>query len=144
LKLVILLLTTIPVFLPACADSLRERNAPLEANQLIRQVDVFELPVDITSETKLQLTVDDGHQPWRIEVASAACAEINGLLSHSNVETHLELWDCAKSATTEEEATRAIVTIQKDKVQYRVYLERLVRMDGIWTVKKIEVANPPQ
>jgi hypothetical protein len=119
---------------------------PLEATEIERvhvsQIEVFEVPFDIARERKAQLAVDEGHQPWRINAESVACAEIAGLLLQRNVKPELE-WSCLNNVKTEGSATKARVTVQRDKVQYRVDLERLIRTDGIWTAKKIEVVNSP-
>ena len=83
----------------------------------------------------------EGHQPWRINAEWVACTEIGSLLLQKNVKPDRDLSECLKMAKTEDQATKAIVTVQKDETTYRVYLERLVRPDGIWTARKIEVAN---
>ena len=141
------MLLTIAVLslLPSCAGTLGHRTTPLESAQIqqlqIRQVGVIELPVDIARERKTQLAVDEGHQPWRTEAKSVACAEIAYLLSEGKVKPELQVPACVEEAKTEEVATKALVTVQRNNLQYRVYNERLVKTDGIWTPRKIEVAG---
>ena len=141
------LLLTIAVLslLPSCAGTSGHRTTPPEGAQIqqlqIRQVEVIELPVDFARQRKTQLAFDEGHQPWRTEAKSVACAEIAHLLSEGKVKPELQLPACVDEAKTEEEATKALVTVQRNNLQYRVYLERLVKTDGIWTARKIEVAG---
>ena len=136
-------LLPIPILLLllACANNSQKQTSTIGASQIqqvqIPRVEVIELPFDIGRERKIQLAVEKGHQPWRINAEWVACSEIGGLLIRRNVKPDLDLADCLKNAKTEEEATKAIVTVQRDKIQYRVYLNRLVTSDGIWTPRKI-------
>lgn len=120
-------------FLFACTDNLKGQNL-LEQNKGTRtansQVELIELPVDMNLERETQRAVENGHQPWRLFPEQVACA----VLSNRFKDTRFD--DCKLES---EDKGRAIASARVGKIQYRVYLERLIKTDGIWTATKIEI-----
>jgi hypothetical protein len=86
--------------------------------------------IDIEDLKKLQQSVDEGHQPWRLDAVAVACSE---LAFPESAET------CYRDSRVESPSeTEAIVTFPAASNYYVVYLQRLVRPDGIWTATRIE------
>lgn len=93
---------------------------------------VVEIPVNLNEEKEIRGSVDQGHQPWRLDavgVAHVALISINKEIKYE---------DCKLESAREPDAT---VIARKGKAIYQVYLKRLVRPDGIWTAIKIETTE---
>jgi hypothetical protein len=108
---------------------------------------VIEIPFDINVERETQHSVDEGHQPWRMDAVSVACSKIGALLIDEAAKRIDEtakgnLDNCLKNSSLDRrEGDKAIVTVVLNGVQYRVNLERLIKADGIWTPRNIEIAK---
>jgi uncharacterized protein DUF4431 len=86
--------------------------------------------IDIEDLKKLQESVDEGHQPWRFDPIMVACSEI------AFPEATRTCW--RESRVESPSSTEAVVTFTAESGYYVVYLQRLVRPDGIWTATRIE------
>jgi hypothetical protein len=95
---------------------------------------IIELKVDLKKERELQESVDEGHQPWRLEPISVAAVEVG-----TNVTGTMRVEDCRIKS---EKDIDAEVECKSDK-NYVVTLKKLVRptRDGIWTALSIKVEN---
>ena len=130
--------------MPACTDHGQDRGSSTSSREKQQpqnsRAEVVDLPLDRNLETKTQLAFEEDHQPWRASADWVACSEIGGLLRERNTKPDLDLTECLKNTSIQQtENKRAIVDLQMNKIRYRVYLERLVKPDGIWTARKIEV-----
>jgi hypothetical protein len=85
--------------------------------------------IDIEDLKKLQQSVDGGHQPWRLDPVMTACSEI------AYAEDVRTCWLESRIETLSD--TTAIVGFAATRNHYVVYLQRLVRSDGIWTATSI-------
>ena len=113
----------------ASTDS-KEASAPEEKPG----VKVLDLYPNIRDERRLQQSVDNGYQLWRldpIEVAHAA-------LITKGIEASKE--DCE---IIEEHAKHVAVEAGGEGYGFVVHLKRLVRDDGIWTAIEIEYSEDP-
>lgn len=141
----LLLLMVALCVLPACADTSKGQNLPTSVSQeqsakRPERVKVIEIPLDMNVETETQSSVDEGHQPWRVDAAWVACSEIGALLIDEKTKGNLD--NCLKNSKIEQrEGGKAIVSVLLDGVQYRVNLERLIKADGIWTPRNIEITR---
>jgi hypothetical protein len=89
----------------------------------------IELTIDLAEEKKIQVEVDNGHQPWRLEAVDVAYTAI------VNIDKKVNYKNCRLMA---EEDTEAKVEC-KNENNYHVLLKRLVRPNGIWTAVSVEV-----
>ena len=90
------------------------------------------IPVNLNSEKELQLEVDKGHQPWRLEPTDVAQAELI-----TDLDKNIKYDDCHLQSESDFEA----IVVCKDSKIYSVYLKRLIRKKGIWTVTEIQIAD---
>jgi len=95
------------------------------------QTKIVTLPIDIERLKELQHSVDEGHQPWRLDPVMVACAEI------AFPEATRTCWRDRRVESPS--STEAVVTFTAESGYYVVYLQRLVRPDGIWTATRIEM-----
>src|ERR1043166_6801310 len=86
--------------------------------------------IDIEDLQKLQESVDEGHQPWRLDPVMVACSEI------AFPEATRTCW--RESRVESPSSTEAVVTFSAESGHYVIYLQSLVRPDGIWTATRIE------
>ncbi len=91
---------------------------------------IIEIPVNMKEEREIQSAVEKGHQPWRLSAQDVACAAL------AAYKFDVSLNDCILE---KEGKVKAVVSSVKGGSRYRVHLERLVKPEGIWTAKKIEV-----
>ncbi len=106
------------------------------------RVEVITPPIDITAE-EIQRSVEEGHQPWRYEASWVACVEIDSVLEgHQKQKTGLDLNNCLRKSELREEDTKAVVAIHTKNKLYKVYLNRFMKPQGIWTPTKIEIREP--
>ncbi len=119
---VLLSLYVVLFLLLSCSKEGESINDMVDKNKI-------EVTVNLTEEKKIQVEVDSGHQPWRLEpidVAYSVLVDIDNKVDFKNC--HL----------IEEGKTDAKVECINDK-NYHVSLKRLVRSDGIWTAVLIEI-----
>ena len=115
------------VFLAACSAGLGRRSETIAPR------------VDLEKEIQTQRWVDDGHDPWRLNAAYAACSEIAGFVLERQ-KTLLDVDVCLKGHTVRKSspAEAAIAFISGDS-EYVVELQRLVKPGGIWTTTRIDI-----
>jgi Domain of unknown function (DUF4431) len=94
------------------------------------QTQIVQPRIDMEDLRKLQKSVDEGHQPWRLDPVGVACSEIGF------PEDTRTCW--RRSYVESPSDTEAIVTFAAASNYFVVYLRRLVRPDGIWTATRIE------
>ncbi len=85
--------------------------------------------VDLEKEKQLQLEVDRGHQPWRLEPVDVAYAQL------ATIDKSIMYDRCQLISETNLEAVVSCKTTKR----YVVHLKRLVRPKGIWTATNIQV-----
>lgn len=129
-----------------CADNFKDHKPittrSVEQQFQVSQTDVITLPVDIEREKETQLSVEEGHQPWRLEADWVACSEIAHLHKDRKQKPDLDVRDCLDKRKVEQQGvTKAVIDFSVTDKKYRVYVERLVKTDGIWTPTKIEVTR---
>lgn len=87
--------------------------------------------IDMERLKELQRSVDEGHQPWRLDAASVACSEI-AFPDDSKT--------CFRDSRVEYPSDiEAIVTFAATSNEYVVFLQRLVKPRGIWTATRIDI-----
>lgn len=91
----------------------------------------IESKIDLGEILKLQKAVDEGHQPWRLDAEFVAAVYLKSL------DPEIENEDCKLDYSTD---MKAIVSCDRKK-RYVVYLERIARRDGIWTVTSVEISD---
>ncbi len=91
--------------------------------------------VDIGEVLRLQQSVNQGHQPWRLDPVMVAGVYLRTL------DPEIKDYDCKLENLNENKAT---VSCDKGK-RYLVILETLISHDGIWTVTEVEIRGkqPP-
>lgn len=87
--------------------------------------------IDLKKERELQESVDQGHQPWRLDAVSVAHAAVVA------VDRTVKFEDCNVTCYGNIEAD----VLCKGTKEYIVKLRKLIRQtqDGIWTVVSIKV-----
>jgi hypothetical protein len=94
---------------------------------------LINLKVDFEKEKEIQLQVDNGHQPWRLEASDVAYVAVR-----TNVDKSINYKNCSLKSETSNEAK----VLCKGASDYLVNLKRLIRPDrpdGIWTAISIEI-----
>lgn len=126
-----LLTATVVSLTPNYNDkSVMIETAQLASPQPKAPAQVIKIPVRIKEEREIQKAVDDGHQPWRLLALDVAYSVLAAhKITVSQKECKLE----------KEEKVSAVASCNRGRSTYRVLLERLVRTDGIWTAKTIEI-----
>ena len=94
------------------------------------QTEIVTPRIDIEKLKELQRSVDEGHQPWWLDPMMVACSEM------AFPEDTRTCW--SESSVEMPSRTQTVVTFHASSGHYIVYLERLVRPDGIWTAMRIE------
>ena len=95
--------------------------------------------IDLEKETQTQRWVDDGHDAWRLNAASVACAEIAGFVLERQKQL-LDIEACLKGhAVRKSSPTEAAIAFTSGANEYEIQLQRLVKPDGIWTPTRIDV-----
>jgi hypothetical protein len=122
------------------ASQMRKATQSGEQNSQYSRTEVITLQVDLDREKEMQLSVDKGHQPWRLEADGVACSEIGQLHQDRKQQPDLDVRDCLDKRKLEQQGeTRAVVTFTTADQEYRVFVERLVKPNGIWTPTKVEI-----
>ncbi len=94
----------------------------------------YNIPFDMNDLNQLQQSVDEGHQPWRLDPVDAAPVE-----SSSYTHEHIDPDNCELISESEADAS---VKCQ-GKRTYIVHLKKLVKIQyGIWTATSVEVLSP--
>lgn len=112
------------------AEAKKEIAAPKEKPG----VKVMDLYPNIKDERRLQQSVDNGYQLWRLEPIEVAHAA----LIIKGIDALKE--DCA---IVEEHAKHVAVEASGDGYGFVVHLKKLVGDDGIWTATEIEYSEDP-
>lgn len=89
----------------------------------------IELPIDLAKEEKIQVEVDNGHQPWRLEPLDVAYTAL------TTIDEKVDYKNCRLITKENTETTVEC----KNENKYHVFLKRLVRPNGIWTAVSVEV-----
>ncbi len=89
----------------------------------------LKLHIDYDNESKLQLTVENGYQLWRLNPIDVA----HGALTDSR---EMADYNACKIAQMDEK--HALVTTAYKEIKYNVHLARVVKPNGIWTATAIE------
>lgn len=96
----------------------------------------IEVPFDLAVEEHSQLSVDEGHSPWRLDPAFVAQVFVSLLISPEGIQGDypIRYEDIKITQKTDKDAIALICGYMAPAS--RVYLKRLVRQDstGIWTV----------
>ena len=101
--------------------------------------ETINLPVDIENERGLQRSVDEGHQPWRLDAAFVACSEIAGIIS-ARQKAQPDLNACLDEQRVQQaSATLATVALATADGEFIVRLRRVAKPDRIWTPMRIEI-----
>ena len=88
---------------------------------------------NMDEENRLQKAVDNGGQTWRLNPVDVAHANMISQAVNASIE------DCR---LLKEDDKYAVVRVQaKDGKDLNVYLERLIRPNGIWIATQIEINN---
>lgn len=87
---------------------------------------IVKVDVDLEEQKRLQVEVDNGHQPWRLDPVNVAFASL--------IDRNIKYENCNISSKSNSEA----VVICKGTKNYLINLKRMVRPDGIWTAVSIE------
>jgi hypothetical protein len=95
-----------------------------------RAFKTIEIPIDLEKQNEFQRTVESGSERWRLDAEEVACDYLR-----ARPETHSVSYCWVRKQSK----TAAFVTTVVNKTEYRVYLRRLVKPDGIWTPVKLEV-----
>ncbi len=104
-----------------------DNNGPEESKARI-----VSLYPNMAEETKLQKAVDSGWQAWRLNPVDVAHANM------INQGVNVRIEDC--SLMMKKDDQHAVVRVlSKDGKDMNVYVERLVRPDGIWTATQVEI-----
>ena len=96
------------------------------------------MPLDMQAERETQQSVDEGHQPWRLDAAWVACVGIGALSGREDTQGKF-LDTCLRSSNVKQNDGKATVIVFLNGFEYRVNLERLVKADGIWTARNIRI-----
>lgn len=89
----------------------------------------LKLQIDYDNESRLQLTVENGYQLWRLNPIDVA----HGALTDSH---QMAEYNACKIVQMDEK--HALVTTSYKNTTYNVHLARLVKPNGIWTATEIE------
>lgn len=87
--------------------------------------------IDISEVLRLQQSVNQGHQSWRLDPVMVAGVYLRSL------DAEIEDWDCRLVGLS---GNKAIVTCDKRK-HYVVTMETLLSHEGIWTVTSVEIID---
>lgn len=87
------------------------------------------LQIDYDNESKLQLTVDNGYQLWRLNPIDVA----HGALTDSH---QMAEYNACKIVKMDDK--HAVVSTSYREAKYNVHLARVVKPNGIWTATEIE------
>lgn len=106
---------------------------PLDESQFTPKVPVI---TDIEEEKNTQISVDEGHSPWRLDPAYVAHVFASLLIEPSGIAGEYPIpYESIKIIGIND--ARAIAEIHADNTTVKkIYLERLIRQEdtGIWTV----------
>lgn len=89
----------------------------------------LKLQIDYDNESRLQLTVENGYQLWRLNPVDVA----HGALTDSH---QMAEYNACKIVKMDEK--HALVTTSYNDTTYNVHLARMVKPNGIWTATAIE------
>ena len=81
-------------------------------------------------ERELQKSVDEGHQPWRLNPADVAYESIV-----ATIDKNIKYEKCSLITQSDDEAIVQCAGIQNN---YKVYLKRFFGKKSIWTAMKIQ------
>lgn len=131
---------------PAALDYIVNNNLellpPFEEDDFIMPLDESEFKpivpviVDVKEEEKTQVSVDEGHSPWRLDPVYVAQVFASMLVEPTGIEGEYPIpYDSIKMVGINESRAIAKINATNSAVE-KIYLERLVRQDetGIWTV----------
>lgn len=89
----------------------------------------IKLRIDYDNESRLQLTVENGYQLWRLNPIDVA---------HSALTDSHEMADYNACKIEKMDEKHAVVTANYKETTYKVRLSRVVKPSGIWTATEIE------
>lgn len=90
------------------------------------------IPYKLGKERQLQIEVDKGRQPWRLEPIAVALAAIQ-----ANVNINIPFENCKQSSTRD----GAVLVKCNNVKNYIVLLKQLIHPKGIWTATEIQIAE---
>ncbi len=103
--------------------------ASCQKSEKIKTAEKIKLHVVYDNETKLQLSVENGYQIWRLNPIDVA----HGALTDSH-----EMADYNACKIEKMDEKHAVVTTNYKETTYKVHLSRVVKPSGIWTATEIE------
>ncbi|MBI5180722.1 MAG: hypothetical protein HZA05_04890 [Nitrospirae bacterium] len=103
--------------------------ASCQKSEKIKTAEKIKLHVVYDNETKLQLSVENGYQIWRLNPIDVA----HGALTDSH-----EMADYNACKIEKMDERHAVVTTNYKETTYKVHLSRVVKPNGIWTATEIE------
>ncbi len=89
----------------------------------------LKLHIDYDNESKMQLTVDNGYQLWRLNPIDVA----HGALTDSH---EMAEYNACKIVKMDDK--HAVVSTVYKETKFNVHLARVVKPNGIWTATAIE------
>ncbi|MBI5182200.1 MAG: hypothetical protein HZA06_04740 [Nitrospirae bacterium] len=89
----------------------------------------MKLHIDYDNESRLQLTVENGYQLWRLNPIDVA---------HSALTDSHQMADYNACKIEKMDEKHAVVTANYKEITYKVRLARVVKPSGIWTATEIE------
>jgi len=95
-----------------------------------RQTNSIDLSINLEQERKIQMAVDKGHQPWRLDSVSVAVVALKSAgykeIGDQNCENIF-----IKNGAAEVHC--------RGEYSYFIQLKKMVRLDGIWTAISINI-----
>ncbi|MDA8078293.1 MAG: hypothetical protein M0Z79_05075 [Nitrospiraceae bacterium] len=95
------------------------------------EVTEINIPHTIEEERELQKSVDNGHQPWRLNPVDVAHQSVI-----TNADKTVKYDKCSLITQKDEEA---IVQCGSAKKNFKVHLKRFFGKKSIWTATQIEI-----
>lgn len=87
----------------------------------------------LTEEKRVQDSVDTGHQTWRNNPEDVAHAAL------INQGVNVKIEDCRVAKKVDE--THAVVAAASKENTFEIFVEKVVRPDGIWTATEIDITG---